>query len=273
MNDVLEQIKIPKLETRFEVLSLDLIDDPARPLRSDLSPESVEDLVASIKQVGIIEPLVVKEVGKRFEVIAGHRRLVAATIAGLALVPCYVVKADPQISEVLKMHENLFRREISPVDEAKFYDFLIQHYKLTPAKIAAMINKSQSYVLDRLDILEYPEELRQALQQKQIEFSVAREFSRVSDVNTMRKFLHYAIRSGITTALARQWVDEWKRSLNPVYSEPSQVPAPSPQGTEYITYVQCIYCRQDCKLFDAQTVYIHPHCLNEVLTEPTSQNR
>ena len=156
-------LSIPKFKTEFKVLSLDLIDDPMRPIRSDLSPESVADLVISIRQVGIIEPLVVKPVNGRFEVIAGHRRLVAATICEIGLVPCYIVDADPQVAELLKIHENLFRQEISPADEAKFYDFLIQHHKLTPAKVAGMISKSQSYVFARLQILEYPEELPNAL--------------------------------------------------------------------------------------------------------------
>jgi len=260
-------LQIPKFKSEFKVISLDLIDDPLKPIRSDLSPESVADLVVSIRQVGIIEPLVVKPVHGRYEVIAGHRRLVAATICEMGQVPCYVVEADPQVSEMLKVHENLFRQEISPIDEAKFYDWLIQHYKLTPAKIGGMISKSYSYVLDRLEILEYPQELREALSQKKIKFSVAREFFKISDINIMRKFLYYAIRSGITPALATQWVADWKRSQQAVPA-PTQTQAVGDNaGEEYITYVNCIYCREQLKLFDALPVHIHQTCLTEV-TKP-----
>lgn len=265
MTDPTEDIKLPQLKTEFKVISLDMLDDPARPMRSDLSPESVEDLVISIRQVGIIEPLVVKFKGDRYEIIAGHRRLLAATIAEIAQVPCYVVEADDQLSEILKIHENLFRREISAIDESKFYDWLIQHYKLSPAKIAGMISKSLNYVLDRLQILEYQTELREALAKGQIKFSVARAFNKVTDLDTMRKFLYYSIRSGITPGLAETWVAEWKRSQLSTPPQTAIQPVGDSAGEEYITYVDCVYCREQVKLFDALPVHIHPGCYTEIL--------
>jgi ParB/RepB/Spo0J family partition protein len=270
MTDEKVALDIPKIKSEFKVISLDLLDDPAKPMRTDLSPESVEDLVISIRQVGVIEPLVVKPVGKRFEIIAGHRRLVAAGIASLAEVPCYVVKADSQLTEMLKVHENIFRSEISPIDESKFYDWLVQHYKLTPGKIAGMISKSQGYVMDRLEILEYHPEIRQAMLDNKIKFTIAKELHRVTDVNVMRRYLFYAIRSGLTQALARQWVDDWKRTLAPAGEQNTTVNQNPVIMEEYITYVNCIYCKQQAKLFDALAVYIHPKCHDEVAKfEPT----
>jgi len=264
MTEETAQIHLPQIKSEFKVISLDLIDDPAKPIRSDYSAESVHDLVISMRQVGIIEPLVVKPINGRYEVIAGHRRLVAAGIASIPQLPCYIVEADPQLTEILKMHENLFRQEISPIDESKFYDWLIQHHKLTPAKVAGMISKSQSYVMDRLQILQYPPELSEALAKKQIKFSVAREFFRVNDIDTMRKFLFYAIRSGITPGGAKQWVDDWKRGQNSQTVMPTTTAVDQQSGEEYIVYVTCIYCREQMKMFDATPAYIHPHCYSEV---------
>lgn len=85
----------------FKLLPLELIDDPARPLRSDITPESVADLVLSIKQVGVIEPIIVKPQGERFEVIAGHRRLLAATIAKLTLLPCIIRTMGAEEGEII----------------------------------------------------------------------------------------------------------------------------------------------------------------------------
>src|SRR3990167_6112557 len=91
-------------EVSFQMISIDLIDDPEQPIRSDLTPASVEDLVVSIKQVGIIEPIVVKPVNGRYEVIAGHRRLFACKIGKLVDVPCYVRRASKEQTEMLKIH-------------------------------------------------------------------------------------------------------------------------------------------------------------------------
>jgi ParB family chromosome partitioning protein len=270
-----EQLQIPKLKTAFKVLPIDLLDDPAKPMRTDLSPESVADLVSSIKQMGLIEPLVVKPVKDRFEIIAGHRRLVAAGIVEMTEIPCYIVEADEQISEMLKVHENLFRSEISPADEAKFYDWLIQHYKLSPAKIAGMINKSYGYVMDRLQVLQYPEQLRDALTKGQIKFSVAREFFRVDDRDIMLRFLYYATSSGITPALAKRWVDEWKREKEGSNNALPESPAPGAPGQqEYVVLCSCIFCRQQGRMFEMQVVYIHEDCLKNVATEevPSAQN-
>jgi ParB/RepB/Spo0J family partition protein len=254
----------PPPKTEFATISLDLIDDPARPIRHDLSPESVEDLVISMRQVGIIEPLVVKPVGKRYEVIAGHRRLVAAGIAGLVEAPCYIVQVTNEQGEMLKIHENLYRADVRPSDEADHFKYLIQHHKLSPVRLSKLIGKSEGYVNDRLAIFNYPPELRQALDLEQIKFSVAREFARMEDVGKMREYLHYAIRSGITPALARQWVIDWRRSLTDAQRVDDEVVVSGGDVPVVEHFSTCIYCNQPIKLAEANVVYIHDHCLKTV---------
>src|SRR3990167_7195426 len=158
----------------FMLLSYDLIDDPEQPMRSEMTEASVEDLVMSIKQVGIIEPIVVKPVNGRYEVIAGHRRLFACRIAKIVEVPCYVRRANSEQTEMLKIHENLYRLDIRPGDEAKHFDVLVKKHHMTPEKIAQLISKSPNYVYDRLAILNYPDFLLEAMTKGEIAFGVAR---------------------------------------------------------------------------------------------------
>lgn len=253
----------PSPEADFKIISLDLIDDPERPIRHDLSPESVEDLVLSIRQVGIIEPLVVKPKGKRYEVIAGHRRLVAAGIANLAQVPCYIVSVTNEQGELLKIHENLYRANVRPSDEAEHFKYLIQSHKLSPVRIAKLIGKSESYVTERLAIFNYPPELRFALDNNQIKYSVAREFARMEDVGKMREYLHYAIRNGITPALARQWVIDWRRSTTGPSAGEVEVVVEGGEAPKIESFSTCIYCQKPIKLNEANVVYIHDNCLKE----------
>ena len=251
-------------KTGFEVISLDLIDDPVRPLRSDLSPESVAELVASIRQWGVIEPLVVRRKGERFEVIAGHRRLVSAGIADLAQVPCYIINVSDEEAEFVKIHENLYRQEISPSDQAEHFSYLIQRLKLTPAKIARLIQKSETFVSERLQILSYPPELKEAMDSGLIKFSVAREFYRIKEMDKLREYLGYAVRSGIVPSLARKWVDDYLRPLQVITPVEGAV---QNQGEEPVYPEQqttCIYCTEALKLGDAAIVYMHPDCLTRV---------
>lgn len=253
----------PKTDMTFQIISLDLIDDPEAPMRSDMTEASVEDLVMSIKQVGIIEPLVVKEQHGRYEVIAGHRRLFASRVAKCVDAPCYVRTANDEQTEMLKIHENLYRAEVSPTDEAKHYSYLVTKQKMTPTKIAQLIHKSLSYVLDRLSILEYPDFLAEAMTTGAISFSVAREFSHIEDLAQMKQSVYYAKRSGMTQELARKWVQDIKRAKEtPQVRETSQY---NPQNgvQEIVHTVNCVYCHEGMKLTEADVVYIHPKCLQE----------
>lgn len=247
----------------FKSISLDLIDDPEQPLRTDMTEASVEELVLSIKQVGIIEPIVVKKVKGRYEVIAGHRRVFACRLAKLVEVPCYIRTANKEETEMLKIHENLYRSDIRPADEALHYAHLIEKQGLTPNRIAQLISKSQSYVSDRLAILQYPDFLMEAMQNKEITFSVAREFARFDDIKQMSTAVFYAKRGGMTQEMARKWVQDHKRSKDgsQIIEEPVAAPNGEPQTVEHQT--KCVYCQEGLRLLDAAVVYMHPRCLEE----------
>lgn len=248
-------------DREFRLISLDLIDDPELPMRSDMTEASVEDLVISIKQVGIIEPLVVKPVGNRFEVIAGHRRRFASTLAKIPMVPCFIRYANKEQTEMLKMHENLYRAEIKPTDEAKFFDNLIKNQKMTPTGIANLISKSISYVTDRIGILSYPDFLADALKSGEVSFSVAKEFAHIEDPKQMRDAVYYARRGGMTLEMAKKWVQDFKRSKE----QPTIQEIPSTNGHADSQPVEhsamCVYCKEGVRLIEAQVVYMHNDCL------------
>lgn len=251
------------LTKEFAQIPLDLIDDPQRPMRTDMDEESLAELARSIKQVGLIEPIIVIRKGDRYEVVAGHRRTLASELAGLVIVPCHIVEATGDQAEMMKIHENLFRLDVSPADEAQHYAYLMETQNLTPTRIAQLINRSVKYVTSRLDILTYDEELRAALQKGLINFSAAQEFSRLDDKRLLRQYLSYAIRSGITTGVAKKWVDDALKPAvddneftTPTYDD--QLIVPSNEQTS-----KCFYCVQDVKLLEAHVVYVHEQCLNE----------
>lgn len=260
----IKQDEIPQVPTSyFKLISVDLLDDPEQPMRSDLTDLSVEDLVVSMKQVGIIEPLVVKAVGGRFEVIAGHRRLYSARLAKIVEVPCYVRTAGQEETEMLKIHENMYRAEINPSDEARHFSVMIDKYHMTPVKIAQLISKSLGYVTDRLGILDYPDFLRDAMMKGEISFSVAREFARFDDLAQMSSAVYYAKRGGMTAEMAKKWVVDYKRSKE----HPSVTAVASQNDTtgreEVEHFVQCTYCRENVSLMQAEVVYMHHKCLQE----------
>lgn len=250
-------------DSPYQVIALDLIDDPEAPMRSDMTEASVEDLVLSIKQVGIIEPIIVKPINGRYEVIAGHRRTFAARIAKLVEVPCYIRHVTKDEGEMLKIHENLYRTDIKPADEAKHFDYLIKKRSMSPTQISQIIGKSLSYVTDRIDILSYPPFLKEAMDKGEITFSVAREFARFDDEKQMMQATYYAKRGGMTQEMAHKWVLDHKRERD----NPQILTSPNGAGNEEHTPVEhsteCLFCRKSLRLLEAQIVYMHRACASE----------
>ena len=158
------------MKGKYKVISLDRIIDPEKPLRGDLSQESVKDLSDSIKQIGIINPLIVKEEGDNYELVAGQRRLVGAGIAGLTEAPCIVAVVEGISGEVIKLQENLVRDSINPIDWANHLAHLKEQYKLDNAKISELLNMSVDWVDQHLKILDYPALLLEALTADKMSF-------------------------------------------------------------------------------------------------------
>jgi len=252
------------VKSSFEEISIDVIDDPRAPIRTDLSPESLEELVGSIRQFGIIEPLAVKRVGDRFEVIAGHRRLTAAGIAGLVAVPCYIFNVPEEEAEFIKIHENLYREDIKPSDQAEHFDYLIRHFKLSPAKISKLVRKSESFVTERLQILSYPAELREALDSGKIKYSIAREFYRIKDITKLREYLRYATANGISPNMAKSWVEDALKPAPSFVQTNDDTGSPASPAPYEAPKTSCIYCTEIGELAHMEIVYMHSACLQKV---------
>jgi hypothetical protein len=134
---------------------------------------------------------------------------------------------------------------------------------MTPDKIAQIIGKSRSYVMDRLDILGYPPFLREAMDLGEITFSVAREFAKFGDEKQMRQSVYYAKRSGMTSEMARKWVKEWEDSKNNPY-RPNSPSSDDPERPEVVVHETiCVYCRLGLRLIEAEVVYMHTHCMKQ----------
>lgn len=242
-------------------ISVDLISDPVAPIRENLTPESVEDLARSIKEIGIIQPLVVRVSNGGYEVIAGHRRLLAAQVAKLPKVPCVVRHIKEEKADIIKLHENLYRQDLNPIDEGKFFRYLKETYELTNDKIAAKIQKSVNYVRDRVEILEYPEGLREVLKDKQISFAVAKELSKIDDPITLKDYTHHAVKSGVTGSTAAQWARDFKLRKTYEKAETSAAPDTKPPPKTNKSALHCIICQGEVDIKFARISYLHPDCV------------
>lgn len=144
-------------------LDIDLLQtNPLQP-RGLITPESLVELVDSIREHGILEPLVVAHTPAGYQIIAGERRWRASKIAGLSNVPCVIKQTNNRGMLEMAIVENVQRVDLNPLERAQAFKRLVDEFQLTSAEVAKRISKSPSYVSNTLRILNLPDALKDAL--------------------------------------------------------------------------------------------------------------
>ncbi len=248
------------MKGKYTQISLDRLESPEQPLRDDLNQEAVQDLIDSIKQVGIINPLIVKKRGDNFEIVAGHRRLLAAGFAGETEAPCIIIKAKGIKGEVIKLQENLARDKISPIEWANHLAYLKKRYQMETAKIAELLGMSETWVRRHLQILGFPPLLVQGLKADKISFTSARELAQITDPKKRDVYVTHAIRGGVTPTLAAQWKRQANQEPMPTAEPTSQTePQPTAEPTED-PLPECPICGKAVEPENELDLRIHTHC-------------
>ena len=158
------------MNTEQKVLQVaieDIIPNRFQP-RLAFDEDGLKELSESIKQHGIIQPLVLRRLGNKFEIIAGERRFKAATMAGLRQVPAIISNIDDNKSAEIALVENIQRRNLTPIEEAKSYKNLLDRGYMTQEQLAEKMGVSQSSIANKLRLLNLAPEVQDALLQEKI---------------------------------------------------------------------------------------------------------
>ena len=195
--------------------------DPNQP-RKHFEEEAMEQLAASIKEHGLIQPIIVASIGEdRYRIIAGERRWRACRMAGLEEVPVLVRDyTAQQISEV-SLIENLQREDLNPIEEALGYRNLMEVYGMTQEKIAETMSKSRSAIANTLRLLSLPEQILDFIKTGELSAGHARALLGVEDADARLALANRIITEGLNVRQAEELVKKLKK-------EPKAVPAADP---------------------------------------------
>ncbi len=163
-----------------EVSINEITPNPKQP-RTDMGEESVAELADSIRKVGMLQPIVVRPHGDRYQIIAGERRWIAARAAGLKRVPVRVMSKSEAESLELALIENLQRQDLNAIEEARGYRRLLTEHQMTQAELAEKVSKSRSTVTNALRLLDLPEEVQRLVYEGQLSAGHARTVLSVPD--------------------------------------------------------------------------------------------
>lgn len=180
--------------------------------RLTFDEKSLNELASSIKEHGIIQPLVLRRLGDKYEIIAGERRYKAAQLAGLTEVPAIISNIDDNKSAEIALVENVQRRNLNSLEEAKSYKKILDKEGLTQDELAKKIGVSQSTIANKLRLLNLTSEAQDALMNDKISERHARSLLSVSDPDKQKALLNKVISERLTV---RQLDDEIKKESNP----------------------------------------------------------
>ena len=184
--------------------------------RAEFDPEHLKELAASIKQRGVMSPLLVRpRDGGRYELIAGERRWRAAKEAGLTTVPVVIRQATDEESLELALIENIQREDLNPVEEARAYEQLATVFKLTQEQIADKVGRSRAAVANALRLLALPAEVLAWIGNGQLSVGHAKVILGLSIAEEQRLVAERVLKRGLTVRDTEQLVEQLKKTVTP----------------------------------------------------------
>ena len=188
--------------------------------RLKFNEEELNELANSIKTYGVIEPMILRQVGDKYEIIAGERRYKATQLAGLKEVPAIIMNLDDKTSAELALVENIQRKELSPLEEAMSYKKLLDLGQTTQEQLAIKLGKSQSSIANKLRLLNLPKEVQDALLKNLISERHARSILQIKDNNLQIEVLNKIIKERMTVRDTDEYIKKLISQNQPVLKGP-----------------------------------------------------
>ncbi len=202
----------------------DRVDPNPNQPRLAIDPGNLDDLTASIREHGVLQPVLVRPLtGNRYQLVAGERRWRAAIAAGLDAIPAMIEDVDDETALEIAIIENLQREDLSPLDEALIYDRMISQFGYSIRKLAQKLGKDKGYLENRLRLADAPQEIRDLVTIRKDTLSHAYELLKVTDPRRRKKLAEAVGRGELSLAKLRQKIDETGRHKHARTAKPSTV--------------------------------------------------
>lgn len=254
---------IPKSQ-KIDIVPLKRIDEPEDVDRFTLEPEAIEKLANSIREVGLLQPIVLREDGGRYEIIAGHRRFLAHKLLKLKTIAATVKNVMANEGALLRATENQLREGLSPLEEGFVYLRLIDKHGFSLKDLALKLPIGAGTIKRRIELTKMPKQLQDMLHKGKISVGVAEELWRITDESALDYYLSYGVEHGITVAVARDWVKQWQDSIRRTKNQETVTMRDESPFTEKPIYVNCDICPEPMKLGEETVIRACPNCVNVI---------
>ncbi len=198
--------------------------NPFQP-REDFDMQNMEDLIQSIKERGVIQPILVRRKDNHYELIAGERRLRAANSLNLKEIPVIVKDVDDRDSLELALIENIQRQDLNAIEEAHAYQYLIDKFQLTQERISEVLGKARVSITNTLRLLRLPQEIQEEMKKGRISFAHGRALLEIDDENQQRRLAQDIISNSLSVRELENLIKmrrpkDFKRKMGQLIREP-----------------------------------------------------
>jgi ParB family transcriptional regulator, chromosome partitioning protein len=219
LSALISESSTPNSNEEFREIEIDLIEPNNLQPRTRFDEQQLEELATSIKENGIVQPILVRKLnGGRYQLVAGERRWRAAQRAGLSRIPAVLREiADDKMLE-LALIENIQRQELNPIEEAHAYKRLIDTLGLTQETVAQRVGRDRTFVTNYIRLLRLPDDIQQLVEENKLSMGHARTLLSIDDPDQQRRLAKSIIDKGLS-------VRETERLIKQIINNPKEAEA------------------------------------------------
>jgi len=227
---------IPERETgkgeSIMLLALGQIRPSSLQPRKEFDQQSLEELAQSIKEKGVIQPVLVRRRGDYYELIAGERRFRAANLLDLKEIPAIVKEAEDRDSLELSLIENIQREDLNPIEEARACQYLIDKFHLSQEEVSDILGKARVTITNILRLLKLPLEIQEEIKKGRISFAHGRALLEIADPNQQRRLVQAIIANSLSVRELENLIKGQRSKISKRRIQPA------PQREPYVAVIE-----------------------------------
>ena len=204
LNFIVEQSAQPQVE----MVPLDKISANPQQPRKTFRDEGLAELAGSVREYGVLQPIILQAIGGTYTIIAGERRFKAARMAGLERIPAIVRTVESKEAALIALIENVQREDLNFLEEARAYRKLMEDFGLTQGELAEKVNKQQSTISNKIRLLTLPEDIQQQLLASRLTERHARALLRLTDDEDRKQVMERVVANGFNVKQTEKLVED-----------------------------------------------------------------
>lgn len=250
---------------QIKFLELSKVDPPVDAARDMIDPDKIRELAESIRSEGLLQPIMVRPLNGRYEVVIGHRRYLAHILLGEVKIKGIVKELSDEETTIIRAIENDQREDLNPIEKAKGYRKLKDKFGWSHETVAQKMGRSRETIKRHLRLLDIPEEYQKSVAQGKLGMAVALCLNEIDDPSFKNYYFTAAIENGVTLDVAERWVNEWKKTrAGPGSGLQGGMGAGGEVQEAPPVYQTCICCIGPIEVSKVKYLPICPSCEREI---------